>query len=167
MRGFEVTRSISTTWRAPEGPGAYEPAVQQKNVNGARDAVKTGDIVRLKVLAVDLARKRIPLPMKLQAKSTVKGERGSKHCRPAGRCEHAIPSHGGAQLQAQSGTAAGSAKLPAAQAAGGSDLKVAGLQLDRLAVWRAVGSAVPGVVVTLELLSGACPFLGHQRLQRG
>lgn len=68
---------------------------------------------------------------------------------------------------AQPADAGGLSQAAVAQAAGSSDLKVAGLQLDRLAVWRAVGGAVPGVVVTLELLSGACSLLGHQRLQRG
>jgi len=38
-----------------------------KFVNDAREVVKTGDIVKVKVLEVDLARKRISLSMKLDA----------------------------------------------------------------------------------------------------
>ena len=37
-------------------------------VNDAREIVKTGDIVKVKVLEVDVARKRISLTMKLDAK---------------------------------------------------------------------------------------------------
>ncbi|MGZ5271832.1 MAG: S1 RNA-binding domain-containing protein, partial [Ramlibacter sp.] len=37
-------------------------------VNDAREVVKTGDIVKVKVLEVDVARKRISLTMKLDAK---------------------------------------------------------------------------------------------------
>jgi protein Tex len=40
-----------------------------KFVNDAREVVKTGDIVKVKVLEVDVARKRISLTMKLDAKS--------------------------------------------------------------------------------------------------
>src|SRR5260370_12965096 len=39
-----------------------------KFVNDAREVVKTGDIVKVKVLEVDLARQRISLTMKLDAK---------------------------------------------------------------------------------------------------
>jgi uncharacterized protein len=38
-------------------------------VNDAREVVKTGDIVKVKVLEVDVARKRISLTMKMDAKS--------------------------------------------------------------------------------------------------
>jgi uncharacterized protein len=47
-----------------------------KFVNDAREIVKTGDIVKVKVLEVDLARKRISLTMKLDAKP-VAGEHNS------------------------------------------------------------------------------------------
>ena len=47
-----------------------------KFVNDAREVVKTGDIVKVKVLEVDLARKRISLTMKLDAKPVPQGERG-------------------------------------------------------------------------------------------
>jgi uncharacterized protein len=49
-----------------------------KFVNDAREVVKTGDIVRVKVMEVDVARKRIGLSMKLDAAPPRKdGERGS------------------------------------------------------------------------------------------
>ena len=64
-----------------------------KFVNDAREVVKTGDVVRVKVLEVDLSRQRISLTMKLDA---VVGERsgapagqrdsrGGRGDRPAGR----------------------------------------------------------------------------------
>ena len=46
-----------------------------KFVNDAREVVKTGDIVKVKVLEVDLARKRISLTMKLDAKPVPRAER--------------------------------------------------------------------------------------------
>ena len=58
-----------------------------KFVNDAREVVKTGDIVKVKVLEVDLARKRISLTMKLDTQpgkgvGTARGDNGFK---PAGR----------------------------------------------------------------------------------
>jgi len=50
-----------------------------KFVNDAREVVKTGDIVKVKVLEVDLARKRISLTMKLDAKPAPAGERGANN----------------------------------------------------------------------------------------
>jgi len=50
-----------------------------KFVNDAREVVKTGDIVKVKVLEVDLARKRISLTMKLDAKPVPAGERGANN----------------------------------------------------------------------------------------
>jgi len=41
--------------------------LSNKFVNDAREVVKTGDIVKVKVLEVDVARKRISLTMKLDA----------------------------------------------------------------------------------------------------
>jgi uncharacterized protein len=43
-----------------------------KFVNDAREIVKTGDVVKVRVLEVDLARKRIALTMKLDAKPAPK-----------------------------------------------------------------------------------------------
>ena len=44
--------------------------LSNKFVNDAREVVKTGDIVKVKVLEVDVARKRISLTMKLDAKGS-------------------------------------------------------------------------------------------------
>ena len=46
-----------------------------KFVNDAREVVKTGDIVKVRVVEVDLARKRIALTMKLDAPAPRPGER--------------------------------------------------------------------------------------------
>jgi protein Tex len=60
--------------------------LSNKFVNDAREVVKTGDIVKVKVLEVDLARKRISLTMKLDAKPPApRGERGDNRFEPAGR----------------------------------------------------------------------------------
>jgi len=58
-----------------------------KFVNDAREVVKTGDIVKVKVLEVDLARKRISLTMKLDAKPVPQGERAGSGFQPAQRGE--------------------------------------------------------------------------------
>lgn len=78
-----------------------------KFVADAREVVKTGDIVKVKVLEVDLARKRISLTMKLDAKPVSWGERGDNSFRPAGRGERA----GGRATEAPSAMAAAFAKL--------------------------------------------------------
>ena len=57
-----------------------------KFVTDAREVVKTGDIVQVKVLEVDLARGRIALTMKLDAKPAGAG-RGDNGFHPAGRDE--------------------------------------------------------------------------------
>jgi uncharacterized protein len=63
-----------------------------KFVNDAREVVKTGDIVKVKVLEVDLARKRISLTMKLDAKPASAAERGANNAyRPPARGERAAP----------------------------------------------------------------------------
>jgi len=63
-----------------------------KFVNDAREVVKTGDIVKVKVLEVDLARKRISLTMKLDAKPVSAAERGANNAyRPPARGERAAP----------------------------------------------------------------------------
>jgi len=58
--------------------------LSNKFVNDAREVVKTGDIVKVKVLEVDLARKRISLTMKLDTAPAPRGERGDNSFRPAG-----------------------------------------------------------------------------------
>jgi len=88
-----------------------------KFVNDAREIVKTGDIVKVKVLEVDLARKRIALTMKLDAAMPAKGTGGGKSdnsFRPAARGERASAGpRGGAPSQpsGQSAMAAAFAKL--------------------------------------------------------
>ena len=55
-------------------------------VNDAREVVRTGDVVKVKVLEVDLARKRIALTMKLEAEVRVA---------PAGRGQGAASTRAG------------------------------------------------------------------------
>ena len=50
-----------------------------KFVSDAREVVKTGDIVKVKVLEVDLARQRIALTMRLDAKPLPAGERAANN----------------------------------------------------------------------------------------
>jgi protein Tex len=85
--------------------------LSNKFVNDAREVVKTGDIVKVKVLEVDLARKRIALTMKLDAKPVARGERGDNSFRPGGRGERAGAPRGGAQPQSSSAMAAAFEKL--------------------------------------------------------
>ncbi len=63
--------------------------LSNKFVNDAREVVKTGDIVKVKVLEVDLARKRISLTMKLDAAPQARGAAKSadNSFRPAARNE--------------------------------------------------------------------------------
>jgi len=57
-------------------------------VTDAREVVKTGDVVRVKVLEVDLARKRISITMKLDATPAPKGgNKSDNNFRPAARNE--------------------------------------------------------------------------------
>ncbi len=86
--------------------------LSNKFVNDAREVVKTGDIVKVKVLEVDLARKRISLTMKLDAKVPAKGEGGGNSFRQAGRQERAQGGRqGAAPQQAPSAMAAAFARL--------------------------------------------------------
>ncbi|MDM4767458.1 Tex family protein [Pelomonas sp. SE-A7] len=79
-----------------------------KFVNDAREVVKTGDIVKVRVLEVDLARKRISLTMKLDAAPRAAGKPTDNSFRPAARNERpgaprggqAAPSAGGAMAAA-------------------------------------------------------------------
>ena len=61
--------------------------LRHKFVGDAREIVRTGDVVKVKVLEVDLARKRISLTMKLDAKLVPPGERVDNAYRPAARGE--------------------------------------------------------------------------------
>jgi len=61
--------------------------LSHKFITDAREVVKTGDIVKVKVLEVDVARKRISLSMKLEAATERKdGPHGARH---DNRFEHA------------------------------------------------------------------------------
>jgi uncharacterized protein len=80
-----------------------------KFVADAREVVKTGDIVKVKVLEVDLARKRISLTMKLDAKPAPRGAgQGDNRYQPAARHERG---GGGRAPQGGSAMAAAFAKL--------------------------------------------------------
>ena len=59
--------------------------LSNKFVTDAREVVKTGDIVKVRVVEVDLARKRIALTMKLDAKPA--GSADANAFRAAGRGE--------------------------------------------------------------------------------
>jgi len=59
--------------------------LSNKFITDAREVVKTGDIVKVRVVEVDLARKRIALTMKLDAKPA--GSADANAFRPAGRGE--------------------------------------------------------------------------------
>ena len=89
--------------------------LSNKFVNDAREVVKTGDIVKVKVLEVDLARNRISLTMKLDTAAPAKGQGGAKGdngFRPAGRQERYNAPRGGASAPAPQGAmAAAFAKL--------------------------------------------------------
>ncbi len=86
--------------------------LSHKFVNDAREVVKAGDIVKVKVLEVDLARKRISLTMRLDAKVAGKADAPGNNFRPAGRGER-TPAAGARQASAapQSAMAAAFAKL--------------------------------------------------------
>ena len=72
--------------------------LSHKFVNDAREVVKTGDIVKVKVVEVDVARKRIGLTMKLDAPTGARSDRreGANRFEPAGR------SHGAGRAGASS-----------------------------------------------------------------
>jgi len=81
--------------------------LSNKFVTDAREVVKTGDIVKVKVVEVDLARQRIALTMKLDSQPQQKGARGADNSyRPPARNERA----GGGV-----GQRGGSAPAPAGQ----------------------------------------------------
>ena len=79
--------------------------LSHKFVNDAREVVKTGDVVRVKVLEVDLARQRISLTMKLDAAPPRTGAGGERNAyRPPARGEQprgkSEPTTGGAMAAA-------------------------------------------------------------------
>lgn len=84
--------------------------LSNKFVSDAREVVKTGDVVKVRVLEVDLQRGRISLTMKLDAAAPKPGAGGDNRYRAAGRDER---SRGGARPEpaGQSAMAAAFAKL--------------------------------------------------------
>ncbi len=82
--------------------------MSHKFVNDAREVVKTGQVVKVRVLEVDLARKRISLTMKLDAPAAPKGAaKADNNFRPAARNERARAP----ETTGQSAMAAAFAKL--------------------------------------------------------
>jgi len=76
-----------------------------KFVADAREVVRTGQVVKVRVVEVDLARKRIALTMKLDAPTAPARAAGDNRFRPAGRAEQprargAEPTGGGAMAEA-------------------------------------------------------------------
>ncbi|MEN9891597.1 MAG: hypothetical protein RLY78_1892 [Pseudomonadota bacterium] len=91
-----------------------------KFVNDAREVVKTGDIVKVRVLEVDLARGRISLTMKLDAKPVggaggARDARGDNRYTPPARDQRSAGGRGGARAPSaaapQGAMAAAFAKL--------------------------------------------------------
>lgn len=85
--------------------------LSSKFVHDAREVVKTGDIVKVKVLEVDLARKRISLTMKLDAPAGGRIERASNDYRAPSRQERQGVGRGAHPAAAVSAMAAAFAKL--------------------------------------------------------
>jgi uncharacterized protein len=92
--------------------------LSNKFVTDAREVVKTGDIVKVRVLEIDMARKRISLTMKLDAPVGAKQGSGAgrdNSFRPAARNErpsgHRAPGGQAAHPSEQSAMAAAFAKL--------------------------------------------------------
>ncbi len=81
--------------------------LSHKFVNDAREVVKTGDIVKVKVVEVDVARKRIGLTMKLDAPTGARNERrdgSDNRFAPAGR--HQQTGRGGQRQSEPAGAGA-------------------------------------------------------------
>jgi protein Tex len=75
---------------------AHVSQLSNKFVKDAREVVKTGDIVKVKVLEIDLARKRISLTLKLDAVAAPRGERDHQNSfKPSPnktpRSSHSVP----------------------------------------------------------------------------
>ena len=83
--------------------------LSHKFVNDAREVVKTGQVVKVKVLEVDLARKRISLTMKLDVAAPKGGHRDDNSYRPPQRRDRLSAGQGAPS--GQSAMAAAFAKL--------------------------------------------------------
>ena len=89
--------------------------LSNKFVTDAREVVKTGDIVKVKVVEVDLARQRIALTMKLDTQPQSKGARNADNSyRPAARNERAGGGGGQRGGQQAPGAPAGQSAMAAA-----------------------------------------------------
>lgn len=89
--------------------------LSNKFVKDAREVVKTGDIVKVRVLEVDLSRKRISLTMKLDAPVPSRGDRSHENThRPAGRNERVGGGGGGGYRSAAPAQPAGGSAMAAA-----------------------------------------------------
>ncbi len=86
--------------------------LSNKFVNDAREVVKTGDIVKVKVVEVDVARKRIGLTMKLDAAQGGSG-RGNQRDHGANRYEPAGRGHASAKQGHSANTTPASAMASA------------------------------------------------------
>ncbi|RQO57427.1 RNA-binding transcriptional accessory protein [Paucibacter sp. KBW04] len=84
-----------------------------KFVSDAREVVKTGDIVKVRVLEVDLSRKRISLTMKLDAPLQKSGSKPDNSYRPAARNERTGGGAGDRRTAAPAAPAGGSAMAAA------------------------------------------------------
>ncbi|WP_457446622.1 Tex family protein [Roseateles sp. P5_E4] len=84
--------------------------LSNKFVSDAREVVKTGDIVKVKVLEVDLARQRISLTMKLDTQAP-RGPKPDNNFRPAARNERGPRQSQDFQAPAGGAMAAAFAKL--------------------------------------------------------
>ena len=88
--------------------------LSHKFVTDAREVVKTGDIVKVQVVEVDVARKRIALTMKLGAPPARRDGAGDNRFTPShpqGRSDHGARSGQGAQVAASTSMASAFAKL--------------------------------------------------------
>jgi uncharacterized protein len=80
-----------------------------KFVSDAREIVKTGDIVKVQVVEVDVARKRIALTMKLGAAPARQGSAGDNRFQGATHNQRGRPGQGAPQQQASQSNAMSSA----------------------------------------------------------
>jgi uncharacterized protein len=87
--------------------------LSNKFVTDAREVVKTGDIVKVRVQEVDIARKRISLTMKLDAPVQRGGAKPDNSYRPAGRNERSGGGGGGGRAPAPAAAPAGGAMAAA------------------------------------------------------
>jgi uncharacterized protein len=88
--------------------------LSNKFVTDAREVVKTGDVVKVKVVEVDLSRQRISLTMKLDSTPVPKGERSDNSFRPAGRGERGGGGRGAPASASSSAAPAGGSAMAAA-----------------------------------------------------